>query len=197
MQQSGEYRIGASRDEVWRSLNDADILARCIDGCKAMTRVSADAFEATVKAKVGPVSATFHADIRLADLDPPNSYSLNLAVKGGAAGFGKGVARVRLSDDDLGTLLRYEVEGSVGGKLAQVGQRLIDGVVRKMAEDFFVRFVEAVAPSASGTVEAAAVERATPGAPEASDPGGRETSGLWIVWGVVFAVLLVALILAL
>jgi hypothetical protein len=186
MQQAGEYRIGAPRDEVWRALNDPAILARCIEGCQSMNRVSDSAFEATIRAKVGPVSATFKADVNLTDVDPPNSYALNASAKGGAAGFGKGVARVKLVDDGGATMLRYEVEGSVGGKLAQVGQRLIDGAARKMADDFFGTFGSLVAPGASTKVE---TPTAAPG--PATEPTGR-----WIIWIIVFAVLALAIVLA-
>jgi carbon monoxide dehydrogenase subunit G len=183
MQQSGEYRIGAPRDEVWRALNDPAILARCIDGCQSMNRVGDSAFEATIKAKVGPVSATFKADLSLIDLDPPNSYTLNASAKGGAAGFGRGVARVKLLDDAGSTVLRYEVEGTVGGKLAQVGQRLIDGAARKMADDFFGTFGNVLAPGASAKVG--------PSEAPATEPSGR-----WIIWIIVFAVLALAIVLA-
>jgi carbon monoxide dehydrogenase subunit G len=147
MQQSGEYRIGAPVGAVWTALNDPDVLARCIDGCQSMTRTGPDAFQAVVKAKVGPVSATFTADIALADQDPPTSYTIQANVKAGPAGFGKGAAKVRLDAEGGETLLRYEVEGSVGGKLAQIGQRLIEGTARKMADGFFARFAAAVAPA--------------------------------------------------
>lgn len=187
MQQSGEYRIGAPRDTVWRALNDPDILAKCIDGCLAMSKVADDAFEATVKAKVGPVSATFKADLKLTDIDAPNAYTLNANVKGGAAGFGKGVARVRLADEGAATVLRYEVEGSVGGKLAQVGQRLIDGAARKMADDFFGSFGQAIAPGQTERIAAPVV---------AAGEVERETSGRWIIWIVVFVILIAALLLA-
>jgi carbon monoxide dehydrogenase subunit G len=140
VQQTGEFRIAAVRETVWRALNDPDVLKQCIDGCQDLAKVGDDAFTATVKAKVGPVSATFGADLKLADLNPPSSYTLNAAVKGGAAGFGKGVARVSLADDGGATILRYEVEGNVGGKLAQIGSRLIDGVAAKVADDFFACF---------------------------------------------------------
>src|SRR4051812_38475918 len=124
MQQSGEYRIGAPVSAVWQALNDPEVLARCIYGCQSMERVGDNAFRAVVRAKVGPVSAPFTADVTLADVAPPRSYTLQANLKGGAAGFGKGVAKVALSEADAGaTLLRYDVEGSVGGKLAQVGQR--------------------------------------------------------------------------
>src|SRR5207248_560475 len=147
MQQSGEYRIAATPEVVWRALNDPEILRQCIDGCESLTANGPDAFAAVVKARVGPVSATFTGEVKLADLDPPKAYTLQVSAKGGAAGFGKGTARVSLTDEGAATLLRYEVEGSVGGKLAQVGQRLIDGAARKMADDFFARFGEIVAPA--------------------------------------------------
>ena len=160
MQQSGEYRICASAEQVWRALNDPEVLAQCIEGCQSMTRTGDDGFTAVVKAKVGPVSATFTAEVTLADLNPPHSYSLQASAKGAAAGFGKGVAKVALTPEAGGTLLRYEVEGNVGGKLAQVGQRLIDGTARKMADDFFAKFGELVAPGASEAVTAEPVAEA-------------------------------------
>jgi hypothetical protein len=183
MKQSGEYRIGAPREAVWRALNDPDVLARCIDGCEAMTKVGEDAFKATVRARIGPLSAPFEAEVKLADLDPPNAYSLNASVKGGAAGFGKGVAKVSLRDDGAATVLSYEVEGSVGGKLAQVGQRLIDGAARKMADDFFAKFGEIVAPGASELL-----------APEGAQTPGRR--GGQVVWIAVAAGVAIAAILA-
>lgn len=169
MRQAGEQRIGATRQRVWDALNDPEVLARSIEGCEAMSRVSDDAFKARVKARIGPLSATFDADINLADLDPPNGYRLEASAKGGPAGFGKGTASVALAEDGDATLLRYEVEGSVGGKLAQVGQRLIDAAARKMADDFFARFSEIVAPSPSGPAsEPAAAPAAGEAAPRLS-----------------------------
>ncbi len=158
MRQAGQYRIGAPREAVWKALNDPRVLAGCIDGCQSMTRVGEDAFEASVKARIGPVSSLFTAQVKLADLDPAGSYTLQASVKGGAAGFGKGTAKVALAEEGGATLLSYEVEGAVGGKLAQVGQRLIDGAARKMADDFFAKFGEAVAPA--GAPAAAAPEPA-------------------------------------
>ena len=147
MRQTGQYRIAAPREAVWKALNDPQVLASCIEGCQSMARVGEDAFEASVKARIGPVSALFAAQVKLADLDPPASYTLQASVKGGAAGFGKGTAKVVLAEEGGATLLSYEVEGAVGGKLAQVGQRLIDGAARKTADDFFAKFGEAVAPA--------------------------------------------------
>jgi carbon monoxide dehydrogenase subunit G len=155
MRQSGEYRIQAPREAVWRALNDPGVLARSIEGCESMTQVGEGAFQASVRARIGPVSALFTGDIAIADADPPNGYTLQGAVKGGPAGFGKGSAKVTLTQDGPATILRYDVDGSVGGKLAQVGQRLIDGAARKMADDFFAKFGEIVAPGGSDMLAAA------------------------------------------
>ena len=155
MRLSGEYRIGARADSVWLALNDPEVLSQCIDGCQSMTRSGDDAFGATVRMRIGELSAVFTADVKLADLDPPNAYTFEASIKGGAAGFAKGTARGSLTEEGRDTLLRYEVEGSVGGKLAQVGQRLIDDAARKAIDDFFARFGEIVAP-AGATVTAVA-----------------------------------------
>jgi carbon monoxide dehydrogenase subunit G len=187
VQQSGEYRIAAPREKVWAALNDPDVLARCIDGCEAMTRVGDAAFEATVKAKIGPVSATFKADLALSDVKPPESYTLTANAKGGAAGFGKGTAKVALEEVAGGTLLRYAVEGSIGGKLAQVGSRLVDIATRKMADDFFAKFGASLA--APMDAPAAAEER--------RKPQRFEATGQRVIWLMVFAALIVALLLAL
>ena len=145
MEQSGEQRIPAERATVWRSLNDAAVLARCIDGCQSMEQLANDRFAATVKARVGPVRATFDVTLTLTDVRPLESYVLQAEVKGKAAGFGKGSAEVALADaGDGATLLRYRIAGRVGGKLAQIGARLIDGAARKMANDFFRAFQETV-----------------------------------------------------
>ena len=184
MQQTGEFRIAAARPKVWQALNDPDVLAQCIEGCQSMTKVADDAYTTSIKAKVGPVSATFAADIKLVDLNPPSAYTLNASVKGGAAGFAKGTARVVLEDDAGATLLRYQVDGSVGGKLAQVGSRLIDGAARKMADDFFRKFTEVVAPGH------AASRRRSRLATE------YEPSGQRIIWIIAFVVLILAIVLA-
>ena len=141
MEQSGEYRIAGARVRVWEALNDPAVLERCIDGCRSMTPVADDRFEAVVAAKVGPVRATFTAAITLRDVVAPERYRLEVQVKGGPAGFAKGTAAVELeeaSPDE--TLLKYRIEGGIGGKLAQIGSRLVDGAARKMASSFFKRF---------------------------------------------------------
>jgi carbon monoxide dehydrogenase subunit G len=159
------------------------VLARCIDGCQSMEKLADDRFKATVKAKVGPVSSTFQANLELADVSPPSSYVINADVKGGAAGFGKGSANVSLAEDGEATVLRYDVKASVGGKLAQVGNRLIDATARKMADDFFAQFGEEVsgqAPEAAG----ATLERAR-----------YQPSDQWKIWLVVFVVLFLVIVL--
>lgn len=192
MEQTGEYRIQAGLEEVWAGLNDPGVLARCIDGCQAMDKVADDRFEASVKAKIGPVSATFQAVLELTDVTPPSAYTLNANVKGGAAGFGKGTAVVNLAEDEEAagaTLLRYQVNGNVGGKLAQVGSRLIDGAARKMADDFFAAFGEEVsgeAPVATGAEAAGAAE----------GEARYESSGNLAIWIAVFLALMLAMIFA-
>jgi len=145
MEQSGEHRIEAPATAVWAALNDPDVLARCIAGCQSMEKLSDTEFRAKAKARVGPVSALFDAELTLSDLDPPHAYTLSGQVKGGAAGFGRGSARVELVEDGGATLLRYQVRGSVGGKLAQIGSRLVEGSARKLADDFFAAFAEIAA----------------------------------------------------
>ena len=144
MEQSGEHRILAEQSVVWQALNDPAVLARCIDGCQSMERREDGAYVAAVKAKVGPVKATFQANLILANLNPPESYVLHADIKGGGAGFGKGSANVFLDADGAATVLRYELNAKVGGKLAQVGARLINGATRKMADDFFSAFCKAL-----------------------------------------------------
>ena len=141
MEQTGEYQIAASRERVWQALNDPAVLQRCVDGCRSMTPVGDDQFEAVVAAKVGPVRATFTAAIVLKDVVAPESYRLEVRVKGGAAGFAKGSAAVELSEASADeTLLKYRIEGGIGGKLAQIGSRLVDAAARNMANRFFARF---------------------------------------------------------
>jgi carbon monoxide dehydrogenase subunit G len=192
VEQSGEYRMRAGREAVWQALNDPQVLAQCIEGCEAMTGTSDDGFEARVKARVGPVSATFTAVLKLTDIVEPESYTINANVKGGAAGFGKGAARVALAEDGAETVLRYEIKATVGGKLAQIGSRLIDGAARKMADDFFSSFRLMVDPQAAERDAAAAAAAASaPGEPAAA----VRDRGPLVIWVIVFAALIVAAIL--
>ena len=156
MKMTGEVALPADRQTVWEKLNDPETLKLCIPGCQSLEK-SGSGFAAVAKIKVGPVSATFKGSVELTDLDPPNSYRISGQGEGGVAGFAKGGARVRLSDaEGGGTLLSYDVEANIGGKLAQLGGRLVDGVAKKMADQFFACFVKSVtgeavdaAPSAS------------------------------------------------
>jgi uncharacterized protein len=145
MDMTGEYRIAAPRAKVWAALNDAEILRQAIPGCDEIEKTSDTSFTAKVTAKVGPVKASFGGKVTLSDMDPPNGYTISGEGSGGVAGFAKGGAKVALADDGAGTLLTYAVDAQVGGKLAQIGSRLIDGTARKMAEDFFGRFAALVA----------------------------------------------------
>lgn len=160
MEMSGEFRIPAPRQRVWEGLNDPEILKRSIPGCQTIEKVSDTEFAAKVVAKVGPVTANFGGKVTLSDLDPPKGYTISGEGSGGVAGFARGSAKVDLDEDGAATVLKYAVQAHVGGKLAQIGSRLIDGTSRKMAEEFFTRFVAAMTPAA----EAASV------APAAAEP---------------------------
>ena len=151
MEQAGTYRIRAPRQEVWQALNDPAVLMRCLEGCRSMTPSGENEFKAQLGAKVGPVKANFNADILLSDVVPPESYRLDVRVKGGVAGFANGSATVNLEEagDARETLLRYRIQGAIGGKLAQIGSRLVATAARKMTERFFERFA-ALFASAGG-----------------------------------------------
>jgi carbon monoxide dehydrogenase subunit G len=144
MTMSGEVQLPASRDVVWGKLNDPDVLKACIPGCEELEKTSDHEFRATAKMKVGPVSARFKGRVTLSDFDPPNSYKISGEGEGGVAGFAKGGAVVQLQDKDGGTLLTYNVDAQIGGKLAQLGQRLINGSAKKLADEFFAKFADAV-----------------------------------------------------
>ncbi len=148
MDMTGEYRITAARQKVWEALNDPTILQQCIPGCEEIQKLSDTEWTAKVTAKVGPVKAKFGGKVTLSDLDPPNGYKITGEGTGGAAGFAKGGAVVKLADDADATKLSYVVQAQVGGKLAQIGSRLIEGTSRKMADDFFTRFAEIVGGAA-------------------------------------------------
>ncbi|MGP9811678.1 carbon monoxide dehydrogenase subunit G [Rhodopseudomonas palustris] len=145
MTMNGEVQLGAPKDLVWSKLNDPEVLKQCIPGCEELEKTEDDSgFRAVAKLKVGPVSARFKGRVTLSDLDPPNGYKITGEGEGGVAGFAKGGAVVGLSDKDGGTLLSYDVEAHIGGKLAQLGQRLINGSAKKLADEFFANFSKAV-----------------------------------------------------
>jgi carbon monoxide dehydrogenase subunit G len=170
MDMSGSYRITAPREKVWAALNDPEILKQCIPGCEEIEKHSDTELTAKVVAKVGPVKAKFAGKVTLSDIDPPNGYTITGEGSGGAAGFGKGGATVKLGPDgDGATLLDYTAHAQVGGKLAQIGSRLIDGTARKMADDFFAKFTQVVGQPQDG----ADAEAEAPPRQEAPAPGGQ------------------------
>jgi len=144
MELTGSRIINAIRAEVWEALNDPEVLKACIPGCSEMIRDEDGGFIAVVTQKVGPVKATFKGAVSLSDIVPLESYTISGEGKGGAAGFAKGGAKVKLADVEGGTELSYEVEARVGGKLAQIGSRLVDGFAKKMADKFFANFQTAL-----------------------------------------------------
>lgn len=150
MKLSDSRDIAAPREDVWNALLSADVLKECVPGCQEMTGSPEEGFEAVVVQKVGPVKATFKGAVVLSDMVAPSKLTLSGEGKGGAAGFAKGGADVTLEEIEGGTRLNYEVEANVGGKLAQLGSRLIDGFAKKMADQFFERFQQAVEASEAG-----------------------------------------------
>jgi carbon monoxide dehydrogenase subunit G len=152
MEIKGEYKIAAPRDKVFAALNDQGVLKACIPGCESLEKLSDTEMTAKVRLRIGPVSAAFSGKVTLSDIDPPNGYKITGEGQGGVAGFAKGGAVVKLADGDGGTVLTYDVDAQVGGKIAQVGARLISGTAKKLADQFFGKFAESVgapAPVAS------------------------------------------------
>jgi len=188
MKMSGEHRVAAPRERVWAALNDPQMLRQAIPGCEQIEQTAENEFTATVKAKVGPVSARFTGVVRLTDLDPPRSYKISGEGKGGAAGFAKGGATVRREEAGEATVLHYEVDAQVGGKLAQIGSRLIDGTAQKLAGEFFTNFAAAVGGPAEA---AAAVPPPAPAEAEKAAPGLRPV--IWVP--AVSAIVLFLLVL--
>jgi len=203
MDMTGEYRIAASRQAVWDALNDPEVLKAAIPGCQSLEKTSDTGFSAKVQAKVGPVKANFSGEVTLSEIDPPNGYTITGEGKGGAAGFAKGGAKVALEEDGDATLLKYTVHATVGGKLAQIGSRLIDSTAKKMANDFFGKFSEQVGgPAGEAEPAAAAAGEAAPtpteAAVQATEAVAEKRKGLrpltWIV--LIVAIVAVLLILA-
>jgi uncharacterized protein len=145
MVMDGQVQLPAAREVVWAKLNDPDVLKNCIPGCESLEKLSDTEFQAVAVNKIGPVKARFKGKIRLTDLDPPNGYRISGEGDGGVAGFAKGGATVALTPQDGGgTQLSYHVDAQIGGKLAQLGQRLVNGAAKKMADQFFEKFAGAV-----------------------------------------------------
>ena len=171
MDMQGSRTLAASRQEAWEALNDPEVLKACIPGCDRVEATGENQYAIGMGVKVGPVSARFAGKIFLEDVQPPSSYTLRFEGQGGAAGFGKGSAQVRLEPRDPGCELQYTVNAQVGGRIAQVGQRLIDGVAKSMAEDFFKRFDAEMRKRHPAPAPAADASGASRGA---SAPGGPD-----------------------
>ena len=193
MEIKGEYRIAAPREKVFAALNDPAILQACIPGCESLEKTSDTEMKAKVRMRIGPVSAAFSGKVTLSDLDPPNGYRISGEGQGGAAGFAKGGAVVALKEDGGDTILNYNVDAQVGGKIAQVGARLIDGTSKKLADEFFSKFATMVGgPPPAEAVASAAPADATAPLPSAPPPSAAAQRGYkhWLIIGVGAAVLI-------
>jgi carbon monoxide dehydrogenase subunit G len=198
MDMTGEYRIPAPRAKVWAALNDPATLKASLPGCESLEKVGDNQFAATVVAKVGPVKAKFNGNVALSNLNPPESYTIAGEGKGGAAGFAKGGADVRLTEDGAETtLLSYTAKADVGGKLAQLGSRLIDGTAKKMADEFFDNFVRQVAgPPPPAEAELLAETEIVPEpAPVAGGVLGELTQNRFVWAGAAIIVLMILALL--
>jgi carbon monoxide dehydrogenase subunit G len=196
---SGEQTIPASQQDTWKALNDPEILKACVPGCESITLVNPNEYQVLMTAKVGPVSAKFRGRLSLFDLKPPESYSLAFEGQGGAAGFAKGAAQVKLAPQNAGqTKLSYDVKANVGGKLAQIGSRLIDAAARKVADEFFQNFTKRMSAAEDATVTMQPApdvgHGAGGGAAAAAAPSVSNTTLIFFAAGalVVFIVALVA-----
>jgi carbon monoxide dehydrogenase subunit G len=193
---TGEQRIAVPQQIVWEGLNDPDVLRQCIPGCQSLERESDDRLKATVAIKVGPIGARFAGAVTLSDLDPPNAYTISGEGAGGAAGFAKGSAKVRLSDEGGGTLLSYDVDAQVGGRIAQLGGAIIDATAKQLAGTFFKRFGEVMAERGAPAAEAAPIEASPEAAMAASEPSvpitpaavAPRAAGFPWIWLVALAV---------
>ena len=194
MEIAGEYRIAADKQTVWEALNDPEILCASIPGCESVERHSDTQLSAVVKIRMGPVRATFKGKVTLSDLDPPNSYTISGEGEGGVAGFGRGSARVSLAEVEGETLLTYAAKAEVGGKLAQIGSRLVESATRKLSKDFFDNFSKVVE---TGGAEVAAPAQPAPGEAPARQPTAGPTpatgSNVWDWSAGLVAIILTAL----
>lgn len=194
MNMTGEQRIAASRQRVWEALNDPDVLKQCIPGCQSLEKEADDRLKATVEVKIGPIGARFNGAVALTDLDPPNGYTIVGEGQGGTVGFAKGGAKVRLADDGAGgTLLSYDVDAQVGGRLAQLGGPIIDATAKQLAGKFFDQFgqvvggapAKAAQPTSAPTPAAAAPAFGKPAAPAAAARPAAAPPMAWILAIVV------------
>jgi uncharacterized protein len=195
MEMSAEQLIPATQQQTWEALNDPAMLKQCVPGCEAIDRIADNQYQVLMVARVGPVSAKFKGKLTLSDIQAPNSYSIAFEGQGGAAGFAKGGAHVRLSPEGEATRLAYDVKASVGGKLAQIGSRLVDAAAKKVADEFFQNFNNRMAPAEDTTVVPEAEQDRPAGPPDAAMPSVSNTTLIFFAAGslVVFFVALFVL----
>jgi len=188
----GEYTIDAPREAVWRALNDPVVLKNCIPGCESMTKTSESEIDAKISAQIGPIRSSFATHITLSDIDPPSGYTLNAEGKG-VAGFGRGTAKVSLAESGGRTVLSYDAQITIGGKLAQVGSRLVESATRSYSDQFFEAFAGqfSATPGTEPTVAAEAPTASGTAAVNASRAAGGSRSGRW--WLVAAGAAVIAL----
>jgi carbon monoxide dehydrogenase subunit G len=184
MDMQGSRVLNATQEQAWQALNDPDILKACIPGCDKFELAEPNVYAVGVAIKIGPVAAKFTGKVSLMDILPPNSYALQFEAQGGIAGFGKGESKVELKPVDGGVELNYTVHSQVGGKIAQLGQRLIDGVAKTLAEDFFTRFEEQLQARHGGGAEASTASDA--------NSESTEATGATPTWVWAFAIVIAA-----
>jgi carbon monoxide dehydrogenase subunit G len=190
MEMNGSRTVPADIDTTWHALNDPEVLKACIAGCESVERVSDNEFKVAMTARVGPVSARFSGRILMSDIVAPTAYTLGFEGQGGAAGFAKGEARVTLSDNHPGTRIDYQAKAQVGGKLAQIGSRLVDGAAAKVADDFFARFVERLAgPPTSDTADAEAAGNSAASSVSTGMQGRTKAVSTWVKLAVAAAII--------
>ena len=180
MDMTGEQRIPAPKQVVWDALNDVEALKASIPGCKEVEKKSDTEFSALVQVAVGPVKATFKGEVTLSDIDAPNGYTLTGQGSGGAAGFGKGSAEVTLTEENGETIVSYNAHASVSGKLAQIGQRLIDSTAKKLTKQFFENFAAYITAEGEELKEEAAPAAAA-----------TQEAGQFVFWGIIGAALVI------
>lgn len=202
MQMQGSRQLSATAQQAWEALNDPEILKQCIPGCQKFELESDNVYLTAAAIKIGPVSAKFTGKVELSDIQPPKSYSLKFEAQGGVAGHGKGVSHVELEENDQGVELRYTVESQVGGKLAQLGQRLIDGAAKSMADDFFKRFEKALSEKTGGAPTGDSTQTASttptdnapvqdsPASPGSANSNGGVPRWLWIAVAAAVAIVI-------
>jgi carbon monoxide dehydrogenase subunit G len=197
MDMTGEYRITAPRERVWEALNDPEVLKQCIPGCKELEKTGPDGFKAKVGVRIGPVQASFTGNVTLSDLDPPKSYKITGEGSGGPSGFARGGADVSLEEAGAETILRYTVHANVGGKLAQIGSRLIDSTAKKLSEEFFGKFAAVVGgPPAEAAAAAPAEAAAGVPVPQPAPAPGRGISPTVWIGAVVLAIIILLVVFA-